>query len=313
MFYRMNTLSMYNPFGAPVFYQEAVTSTMDEARSFTGANHGTVIAAGKQSSARGRSGRLWQERRGESLSFTVMLQYGTVEAIPRCLTLRAGLAVALAIEKFTADFTAGLMADFSANFTAFACELQKPPLTGKVLVKWPNDVMLLDKDGMGRKAAGILTEAEGGNVFIGMGINIAQMSFPPELAQKARSIAQALSETAWQKNASNKARRDNDAIAALLAGRRFVLLEMILSRLYSELETPAGASDWRNRLEEKLYMKCKRICFIPGLPEELAGGSSPAVEGILQGIGESGEIRITLDAGETVSFAAGELKLRFAY
>jgi biotin-(acetyl-CoA carboxylase) ligase len=56
-------------------------------------------------------------------------------------------------------------------------------------------------------------------------------------------------------------------------------------------------------------MKGQRVCFIPGLPEELSPAGPLEVQGILQGIGEGGELLITNDSGETLSFITGELKV----
>jgi len=296
----VNTLQINNPFGAPVYYKETVTSTMDEARLLAGHKSGTVIAAGEQSAGRGRSGRPWKMNRGENLPFTIILRYGSIQAIPRCLTLRAGLAVSLAIE----------------DFAALVRGSELSPLANKVQIKWPNDVMLLDQNGHGLKAVGILAEAEGGTVYLGIGINIAQRSFPPELTEKACSIAQMLSQSAGQGETAA------DREAALLAECRYILLELILTRLHEELES-SGHTTVRERLEERLYMKGRRVCFIPGLPEELATANSASVrnsaagtpanpetiEGVLQGVSEDGEILITADTGEMLSFITGELKV----
>jgi len=280
------TLEIHNPFGAPVYYKETVTSTMDEARLLAGPLSGTVISAGEQSAGRGRSGRPWKMNRGENLPFTIILRYGSIQEIPRCLTLRAGLAVSLAIE----------------DFAALVRGSEVSPLANKVRIKWPNDVMLLDQNGHGLKAVGILAEAEGGSVYLGIGINIAQGSFPPELAEKACSIAQILSQSAGQGETA-------DREAALLAEKRYILLELILARLHEELENSSHTTV-RERLEEKLYMKGRSICFIPGLPEEISATANPEkIEGILQGVNEDGEILITADTGETLSFVTGELKV----
>ncbi|MDR0447990.1 MAG: biotin--[acetyl-CoA-carboxylase] ligase [Treponema sp.] len=279
-------LKINNPFNAPVYYKDTVTSTMDEARLLAKEASGTVIAADKQSAGRGRMGRSWMMNKGENLSFTIMLRYGTISEIPLCLTLRAGLAVSGAIE----------------DFTTFVSGVQDSPLKGRVFIKWPNDIMLPDKEGRGKKAAGILTEAENGTVYLGIGVNLAQQSFPPELERKACSIAQVLLDMGIY----------NTTIAALLAEKRFLLLEMILARLYEEQDS-AGDQTWRQsreQLEERLYMKDRQICFIPGLPEEISGeATADVIEGILQGIGEKGEILITAASGETASFVTGELRI----
>ena len=277
----VNIVNINNPFGAPIYYKESVTSTMDEARLLTDPANGTVFAAGEQTQGKGRRGRSWKGDKGESLLCTVVLHFESQTKIPPALTLRTGLAAALAMEDFMA-----LMLD-SANSS----------LAGRVQVKWPNDVMLLGKNGQGRKTVGILTEANGGTVYIGIGVNIAQKSFPPELAGKACSIAQVLSEINNQDQAATE----------LLAEKRFFLLEKILCRLYEEVNT--GESLWQKRLEEKLYMKDRKISFVPGLPEEYAGKSASVIEGTLKGIGDNGEIIIATDSGEKLSFVTGELKL----
>ncbi|MDR2049186.1 MAG: biotin--[acetyl-CoA-carboxylase] ligase family protein [Treponema sp.] len=301
-------LDIANPFGAPVYYRENLTSTMDAARALVlsglpefgeppgpSAPHGTVIVAGYQSAGRGRAGRPWNMGRGESLPLTLILRYPALTAIPQCLTLRAGLALSLAIEDFV--------------------EIAAPPAlpAGRVLVKWPNDIMLIQTDGRGKKAAGILAEAagfsgdSGGTVYLGMGINIAQGEFPPELERKACSIAGTLCP---EESGAGPFR-------AKLAKGRFILLEKILVRLYDELEGsgpekaqpgtyPAAAdavkqTSWRERLLQRLYMRGKPVRFFPG-----AAGSGGAVKGVLAGVGDAGELLIAVD-GEDRSFVTGEL------
>ncbi|MDR2049531.1 MAG: biotin--[acetyl-CoA-carboxylase] ligase family protein, partial [Treponema sp.] len=216
-----SVLDIFNPFGAPVYYRETVTSTMDEARFLAaeGAVSGTVMAAGYQRAGRGRAGRLWNMGRKESLPFTLILRYPAVTAIPQCLTLRTGLAVSLAIEDFV------------------EAVIPSAVPAGRVQVKWPNDIMLIQKDGYGKKAAGILAEAtgfagdSGGMVYLGIGINVAQKGFPPELEKKACSIAGTL-----YPERSGLAALAAAACRAVLAENRFILLEKILARLYAELE-----------------------------------------------------------------------------
>lgn len=252
----MKLLAIQNPFNAPVYHEETVGSTMDVSRLLAaqGEKHGAVITADFQEAGRGRvRERPWDMERGKNLPCTILLRYGRLEAIPAAITLRTGLAVARAIEDFV------------------------PALAGKVTIKWPNDIMIGAK-----KAAGILAEAEAGNVFIGIGINVAQNEFPPALRDKAVSIGGA-------------------AGIPIAPETRFALLEKILARLYREL----AATDWRERLLERLYKKGEPVCFIDG-----AAGSNRAVEGRLDGIGPGGELLIT-PAGEarTRAFVTGELRV----
>jgi len=159
----MTTLKIRNPFNAPVYHEETVSSTMDVSRVLAeaGEKHGAVITVDFQEAGRGRGqNRSWQMNRGENLPFTILLRYSNLENIPCVPSLRSGLAISLAIEDFA------------------------PPLCGKVKVKWPNDIMIDNK-----KNVGILCEIDGGTVHVGAGINVAQKEFPAHLREKATSIA----------------------------------------------------------------------------------------------------------------------------
>jgi BirA family biotin operon repressor/biotin-[acetyl-CoA-carboxylase] ligase len=255
----MTVLKIHNPFNAPVYHEETLSSTMEISRLFAaeGKAHGTVIAADFQKTGRGRiRGRTWEMEERKGLPFSILLRFPDIQKIPTALTLRTGLAVSLAIEDFA------------------------PSLLGAVMVKWPNDIITGSK-----KIAGILCEADGGNVYIGIGINVAQKEFPPALKEKAGSIAAA-------------AGRD------IASAERFILLEKILARLYNELETSDGET-WKSRLEERLYKKGGQVAFIEG-----AADSGKKVTGCLCGIGDGGELLIVPD-GETQarSFITGELIL----
>ena len=236
---------------------------MDIARELAsqGEAHGTVIAANFQEAGRGRvRDRSWNMEKQVSLPFTLLLRYPRLEEIPAAITLRAGLALALGIEDFI------------------------PALAGQPLVKWPNDIMIGSK-----KAAGILTEAGGGTVYIGMGINVAQKEFPVFLREKAVSLSLA-------------------AKTEIASEARFTLLEKILARLYAELEPCAespAALDWRGRLEQRLYKKGETVRFVEG-----PAGSAKAVEGRLAGVGGGGELLI-IPLGEICPrrFITGELQV----
>jgi hypothetical protein len=84
---------------------------------------------------------------------------------------------------------------------------------------------------------------------------------------------------------------------------RFRLLEKILARLYPEIVGGQSPAAWRERLEARLYRRGERVRFFAG-----GAGAKHPVEGVLLGIGESGELLITAD-GETESgaFITGEL------
>lgn len=124
----------------------------------SGAAEGLVVFAESQRAGRGRRGRRWSSAPGLGLWFSVLLRPSRA---PGPLALLAAVAVAGAVEEAVGR-PAG--------------------------VKWPNDV-LLD----GRKVAGVLIEATGGFVVVGIGVNANQgrEDFPPELRGRAGSLAMA--------------------------------------------------------------------------------------------------------------------------
>jgi BirA family transcriptional regulator, biotin operon repressor / biotin---[acetyl-CoA-carboxylase] ligase len=112
------------------------------ARAAAGGPEGVVLAAEQQSAGRGRLGRVWVAPPRAALTFSVLLR---PEAVPRArlgwLPLLAGVAVAAAVRA-----VAGV----------------------DVQLKWPNDVLA----GPG-KLAGILAEASGAAVVVGVGVNVS--------------------------------------------------------------------------------------------------------------------------------------------
>jgi BirA family biotin operon repressor/biotin-[acetyl-CoA-carboxylase] ligase len=126
-----------------------------------GAPDGTVVTARHQTSGRGRRGRAWWDAPGESLLLSVLLRPDVPAGHVSQLSLVAALAVT--------DALAG------AGVTA--------------RIRWPNDVLV-----GGSKICGILPDAVCGtdgrveHAIVGIGINVDQRSFPPELAGQATSL-----------------------------------------------------------------------------------------------------------------------------
>lgn len=129
---------------------ERAASTMIEAR--TPLEPGRIVVAGEQTAGMGRHGRAWDSPPGEGLYVSMVLP-------PRpapVLMLALGLAVREAI---------GRVAMLEAD------------------LRWPNDVLLGE-----RKCAGILAHVENSAVIAGIGINVAQTQFPPDLDTPATSL-----------------------------------------------------------------------------------------------------------------------------
>lgn len=152
-------------FGKIIEYYQELDSTNLEAKRLArqGVAHGTLILAKSQTGGRGRSGRSWASKPGEGLYMSLVLRPGIAAGNASMLTLVAAMAVSDALVKV------GVHA----------------------LIKWPNDIVIF-----GRKVCGILTEMSADMtaiqyVVVGIGINVGQQVFEPELVAKAVSLAQA--------------------------------------------------------------------------------------------------------------------------
>lgn len=128
-----------------------------------GAPNGTVVFADAQTAGRGRLGRSFYSPAGSSIYMTLLLRPHFSPEEAASVTTFAAVAVAHAIERVT-----GLHAS----------------------VKWVNDVWIGK-----RKVCGILAESalsDAGKqisfVALGIGINVNQPEFPPELSEIATSL-----------------------------------------------------------------------------------------------------------------------------
>jgi BirA family biotin operon repressor/biotin-[acetyl-CoA-carboxylase] ligase len=120
------------------------------ARAAAGEPEGAVLVAEQQDAGRGRLGRAWVSPPRAALTFSVLLRPAAVpRALLGWLPLLAGVAVAAAV---------GDVAAVDAQ------------------LKWPNDVLVGPA-----KLAGILAEAAGDAVVVGIGVNVSTgpAEFPP--------------------------------------------------------------------------------------------------------------------------------------
>lgn len=131
-----------------IHFKETTESTNNDARP---GNPGDVFLASRQTAGRGRIGHKWLSAPGDNLTCSIVL---SVDGMPPETAATLPLAVGLAVRR----------------------------VTGGEL-KWPNDV-LVD----GRKIAGILCERCGDNVICGIGLNVNESAFPPEIADRATSL-----------------------------------------------------------------------------------------------------------------------------
>jgi BirA family biotin operon repressor/biotin-[acetyl-CoA-carboxylase] ligase len=123
-----------------------------------------LLVAEQQTAGRGRLGRQWQSRRGDSLTFSLGLPLAPADWSG--LSLVAGISVADSLEPLTAG------------------QGGKP----RIGLKWPNDLWLSTPQGE-RKLAGILVETASWEglryVVIGIGINIRAVALEAPQAPAA--------------------------------------------------------------------------------------------------------------------------------
>jgi BirA family biotin operon repressor/biotin-[acetyl-CoA-carboxylase] ligase len=150
--------------GKKIFVFDSIDSTNACARALgdAGTAEGTVVIADFQTNGRGRLGRSWQAEPNSSLLFSVLLRPPISIETSGLLTLYASVAIARATER----------------------TIGQP-----VECKWPNDLLL-----GGKKFCGILLEnsfQQGGLSYavVGAGVNVSQQSVPPELSERATSLA----------------------------------------------------------------------------------------------------------------------------
>lgn len=153
--------------GCRIEIHPELSSTNDRAKALalSGAPHGTVVIAQRQSGGKGRKGRSFFSPDG-------------------------GIYMSVLLRPQVSIETAGLITSCAAVAVANAIEALGGPEIG---IKWVNDLFA-----KGKKLCGILTEGaanlESGSmeyVVLGIGINVGCCSFPDELCDTATSIYQA--------------------------------------------------------------------------------------------------------------------------
>ncbi len=226
-FSRLPFVSPWN--NSPVYYREITASTMEDAEILLAHDnaHGSVLAAGFQTRGRGRfASRVWESESGRNLLFTLILHTSACTHVDTLLPLLTGLAVARTIEEL-----------FSL----------------RVLIKWPNDVLLCKK-----KVAGILCVRKRDFFLIGVGINCNQREF--------------------LKNAER-------AISLRSVYGRQVDTSQVLKKFLERFRQTLDTTGWRAELEARLFLKGKHCTILHSV-----SGTAREESGVILGIGENGEL-----------------------
>ena len=176
-----------SPLGSPRAHRRLTDSTNERAKALAraGAPHGTLVTADEQSAGRGRQGREWVAAPGSALLMSLVLR-------EQGATLPLAAAVAV-------------------------CEAAEEVAPVRCAIKWPNDVWIER-----RKVAGILVEGrpQEGWVVLGVGVNVRDQDFPPELQGIATSLALESTEVVLQALLAALERRLADPVEDVLAAWR---------------------------------------------------------------------------------------------
>ena len=137
------------------------TNTRLQELANAGAKEGTVVISEEQTAGQGRNGRNWNSPKGEGIFLSMLLRPEFKPRYASMVTLVTALAVCSALEKNGMEH---------------------------LFIKWPNDVVA-----SGKKLCGILTkmstDAEAIQyIIVGLGINVNQKNFHPEIAKIATSL-----------------------------------------------------------------------------------------------------------------------------
>lgn len=221
-----------------------------------------VLLAERQTGGRGRRGRVWASPLAAHLYLSLSRSFGGGLARLGGLSLVAGIAAVEALQ--------GL------GYAA-------------VRLKWPNDLVVLDGDGL-RKLGGLLIEGGGeyagpARAVIGLGLNVRMP------AAAAASINQPWSDLSGLAGGRAVAR---DTVAA-------ALLERLLPAL-DEFDA-AGLAPFLDRYAAFDALAGQAVSV---------HGADATHQGIALGLADDGALRVRLDDGEERRFHAGEVSVRRA-
>ncbi len=217
-----------------------------------GDSAGTVYITDHQTQGRGRMGRTWSAEKGQNLLFSVIIE--TTGPILTHIPLRAALAVRDAVD---------------------VAVPQKP-----VEVKWPNDVLIT-----GKKCAGMLLEAASSGqsrLVLGIGVNVNQLSFPPDHRDTATSLRLESGEVVDR--------------VSLFCG----ILESLEQRL---INSQPATTRWMADYEDVMYRRAQDITLY--FPERKS-----SISGTIRGIAEDGALLLESPELGCQAYYAGDVTTR---
>ena len=243
--------------------REIIDDYEKDSRSFPG---GMVIMARSMAKSVGRFGRDWHAPNG-GLWLTLVMVNTMIPAISRLIPLAAGVACC----EFIRDY----------NINA--------------RLKWVNDVLV-----RGKKIAGILTETHRGKksgeeyILIGLGVNVNNDRFPPELAGEALAMRSELGREL------DLTRGAHELLAALAWNMGLLFFDeknLLAARGESRQPQSLLLQRWR-QLSDTLG---RRVKFGFNVRE------TPQYEATVIGIDQAGGVQLELIDGSHITEYGGEI------
>ena len=240
---------------AEIIWLDTVDSTQEEVRRhIRDYDNLTVVAALFQTAGKGQRGNKWSSGRGENLTFSALLRPGCdgLREIPAKEQFYISIVSALSVKE--------LLDSYGLHPT----------------IKWPNDIYIGD-----RKICGMLIEnvlSASGMVeasIIGIGLNVNQTAFPPELMNPV--------------SMARLSHREYDIKAVLAA---------FTERFCELLEVPD--SELRRRYLACLYRFGVRASFSDARSGEVFSG-------IIRGVDGEGLLHVEMPDGTLRPFAFKEI------
>lgn len=241
-----------------LFVEETLSSTnlFLRERFIQGAGHAEICLSESQNAGRGRRGRSWVSPWGRGLLLSVGWRFEGGAAALEGLSLAVGVVMAQVLEKYELN----------------------------VALKWPNDVLMVGGDGLG-KLAGILLELSGDvegpcEVVVGVGLNVMlPESLRSQLDQPAAAVAD---------QAPHVSRN-------ILAAE---LIEALLSLLVRFEQT--GFGSWQEAWNQRNVHVGREVDVIQGTRHYVA---------VVEGVDETGNLQVRRGE-DMLRLVGGEISLR---
>lgn len=229
------------------------------ARALRGEPEGVVLAAEEQTAGRGRMGRTWTSPPHAALTFSLLTRPEVPPARRGWLPLLTGVAVAAAVTELTGV---------------------------EARLKWPNDLLAGEA-----KLAGILAEAAGDAIVVGIGLNVS--TEPAELSQLLAATGPGALPATSLRAAGATALNREELLLAILAW---------FERWYQRWRQAGGDPD-RSGLRAEYVRWSATIGRT--VRAELPGGQT--LSGPAAGVDPDGRLLVRVSAGSEVAVAAADV------